>query len=215
MMECGFKSPLGLQAFHLQCVWLQVTTGASSFPPSVRVASSHHWGFKLSTFSTCGFKLSTFSTCGFKSLLGLQTFRLQFVWLQVTIGAPNFPPSVHVASSRYWGFKHSAFKLQLGLQNFLQYVWLQVTTSNFPPSVRVSSSHYWGSKLSAFSTCHFWELVVGGFRRVLRFLPLLHRLYVSVNIIRLKMNVITKLSKLSAELSLRVLLHTTCCTSCC
>ena len=68
--------------------------------------------------------------------------------------------------------------------------------------------HQWGFEsrlgleISSSSMWHFLKLVVGGFLRILRFPPLLHRLMVSTNKDKAKINAIPTLSNLIAELSL-------------
>ena len=68
-----------------------------------------------------------------------------------------------------------------------------------------------GLEFSGFSMWHFLKLVVRDFLRVLQFPPFLHRLMVSANKDKAQINVISTLSNLIAELSLRTTWHTACC----
>ena len=66
-----------------------------------------------------------------------------------------------------------------------------------------------GLESSGCSMWHFLKLVARGFLWVLRFPPLLHPFNGSANTIKLKINAISTLSNLIAELSLRTKWHVT------
>ena len=63
-----------------------------------------------------------------------------------------------------------------------------VCISSLPPILECGFESQLGLEFSVFSMWHFHKLVVRGFLRVLWFPPLLHRLMVSANKIKLQLN---------------------------
>ena len=91
--------------------------------------------------------------------------------------------------------------------------WLARLFPSLLPVLERGFESWLGLEFLGFRMWHFLKLVVRGFLRVLQLSPLLHWLTVSANKIKLKskINAISSLSHLIAELFLGTTWYTTCC----